>query len=872
MRTSDMVKKEVRNKKLAMCFIRRASVKTCGPILNMLRDTYLMNQDFYPKNLEESYALLQNHSSSKKKKSTKPSSNENRGAQERDCTRGNYNGSPTITGQTYYQTPPDEPTVAGADGTNNPKVKCYKCKKWGHYATNCPTSGAGEQYFQQNHDEDANEDEDSEPTLTDNETNNDPKVSFQHLMLGFMANENSHEHCTNSILLDTGSNISVFNNESLLTNIRASRFTQRVYTNGVHQDSTHIRHLPGFFDVWFNPESRLNILSFAEMSRKFCITMDTANESAIYVHIEENKVIKFKEAKNGLYVLNVNPLKTKTSVINYLSYFSSVTENKANFSKREIEGANKARKLYRHINMPGNIFFLHLVQINYFRNSPVTPDDVQRATIIYGPNSSFLKGKSTRKRPNPIENIQIVHIPPIIKQYHTKIVLSVNYMIVQNIAMLFTIDNSFQYCFLKLVHKKKANKNDILKGINQIINVYKARNIEIKQIHVDNEFECIREDVRPSIFNTVAAEEHVGIIERAIRTNKDDTRCHIHRLLYTHYPIAMVEGAQTHSIHRRNNLPAINGVSQELSPQTLITGLPPPDYNEIVKLNFGDYVQTYEGETKNTNKSRHIGAIALFPSPSGHGSRYFMSLLAGKRIHRNSWTVLPATEDVIQRVNQLAREQGQGAVDANLKYEWGTEEDFIDEDNVNEGANTEPIDLLNEHEELEPPEAPSEEEEERVAMEVREIELSPNVITAENENEENTPIDLDNVGEEIQETEEEINEQELVEEIEEGNENEDTNVEETNTQESETESANNDDGMNLRRGRRIDYASLHRTGISHMNVKGATQFMKKVKRIDKHLKKKRIIIKDMFKKVVVVTMAHIKSAAKHEQVSMREGI
>ena len=57
--------------------------------------------------------------------------------------------------------------------------------------------------------------------------------------------------------------------------------------------------------------------------------------------------------------------------------------------------------------------------------------------------------------------------------------------------MLITIDNSFQYRFLKSVHKKKANKSDILRGINQIINIYKARNIEVKQINADNEFEYI---------------------------------------------------------------------------------------------------------------------------------------------------------------------------------------------------------------------------------------------------------------------------------------------------------------------------------------------------------------------------------------------
>ena len=83
---------------------------------------------------------------------------------------------------------------------------------------------------------------------------------------------------------------------------------------------------------------------------------------------------------------------------------------------------------------------------------------------------------------------------------------------------------------------------------------------------------------------------------------------------------------------------------------------------------------------------------------------------------------------------------------------------------------------------------------------------------------------------------------------------------------------NENEGMSLRRGRRVDCISLHRTGISHMQVKGSKQFMEKVKRIDRELRKKKIIIKDIFKKVASVTMAHIKSVAKHKQVSIKEGI
>ena len=63
-----------------------------------------------------------------------------------------------------------------------------------------------------------------------------------------------------------------------------------------------------------------------------------------------------------------------------------------------------------------------------------------------------------------------------------------------------------------------------------------------------------------------------------------------------------------------NMLPAANSVSYTLSPQTIITGNPPPDYNKL-QLEFGSYVQLFDdAQPTNTLRSRTFGAIALTPS------------------------------------------------------------------------------------------------------------------------------------------------------------------------------------------------------------------------------------------------------------------
>ena len=65
-----------------------------------------------------------------------------------------------------------------------------------------------------------------------------------------------------------------------------------------------------------------------------------------------------------------------------------------------------------------------------------------------------------------------------------------------------------------------------------------------------------------------------------------------------------------------------------------------------------------------------VGAIALYPTENGQDSWIFMSLTTGKPIHRYQWDVLPISEDVIQRVKELALAEGQPLVASNFKYIW----------------------------------------------------------------------------------------------------------------------------------------------------------------------------------------------------------
>ena len=117
--------------------------------------------------------------------------------------------------------------------------------------------------------------------------------------------------------------------------------------------------------------------------------------------------MKFAEYKSGLYYYDASkdnaPAEsnnTSATVEAYL-FLNTVAGNKAAYPQHKIEGADKARALYRKLGHPSEHEFNNILNNNMIRNCPITPDDAKRALNIYGPDIMTLKGKTAKSRTRP---------------------------------------------------------------------------------------------------------------------------------------------------------------------------------------------------------------------------------------------------------------------------------------------------------------------------------------------------------------------------------------------------------------------------------------------------------------------------------------
>ena len=82
------------------------------------------------------------------------------------------------------------------------------------------------------------------------------------------------------------------------------------------------------------------------------------------------------------------------------------------------------------------------------------------------------------------------------------------------------------------------------------------------------------------------------------------------------------------------------------------------DHNEDFEIPFGDCAQVHENEEpRNSAKERTHGAISSGPTWNASGGHKFFNLASGKLIRRFSWTPIPITQEVIDKVASCGKKE-----------------------------------------------------------------------------------------------------------------------------------------------------------------------------------------------------------------------
>ena len=159
------------------------------------------------------------------------------------------------------------------------------------------------------------------------------------------------------------------------------------------------------------------------------------------------------------------------------------------------------------------------------------------------------------------------------------------------------------------------------------------------------------------------------------------------RLSFQKIPARLVIEMAKTAVFWLNAFPVAGGVSQDLSPRTILTGQQ-VDYKRLCCYQFGEYTQTHEEH--NSMNSRMVGAITLHLVGNGQGSFYFLSVTTRRVLNPLHTTALPMPDEVIDKLHRMARQQesNRGLVFAERNLNPGEYDDDDDNEMYHDNNNS----------------------------------------------------------------------------------------------------------------------------------------------------------------------------------------
>lgn len=193
------------------------------------------------------------------------------------------------------------------------------------------------------------------------------------------------------------------------------------------------------------------------------------------------------------------------------------------YSQQDVIKAEKARALQQSIGRPSLHDFIKIVENKMIPNCPVTKDDILAAEHIFGPDLGILKGKTTRQ-PAPVVDFTLIPVPENIMQRYQNVTLGIDVMHVNGLPFLVTTSLHIKFGTAEyLVNQKKTT---LVEAIHHVVLLYCARGFKVVIILDDRQFVAVENAITAMQVtpNFTSRDEHVGCIERFIRTLKERIR------------------------------------------------------------------------------------------------------------------------------------------------------------------------------------------------------------------------------------------------------------------------------------------------------------------------------------------------------------
>jgi hypothetical protein len=155
-------------------------------------------------------------------------------------------------------------------------------------------------------------------------------------------------------------------------------------------------------------------------------------------------------------------------------------------------------------------------------------------------------------------------------------------------------------------------------AFKEIYQYYLQRGFCITMVHADGEFAPLKVLIESlpggPMVNLASPNEHVPEIERQIRVVKECSQAAHHRLPFQHIPKLLMIHIVLNAIKMLNFFPTKGGISNTLSPKTIISG-ETLNYKKHLSFQVAQYCQVHEEDTPcNSQSPRTKGAILLGPS------------------------------------------------------------------------------------------------------------------------------------------------------------------------------------------------------------------------------------------------------------------